>query len=175
MEKNRLYYIITVWLVYQQLCLNGSKACFSMSVLYCGYCIIMLLYSLPRRLFLQHHHYGLFKVATLNTSDSFSIRHSIPFQSYSFRHKKNSNIKAKEEKQGKYILCAGMAGFIVMIQYICLEQVNVGLCSFYAVTARLSYCCCFLVIDLSVSPSPRTRMSQWQSSISSTGSGTRTS
>ncbi len=30
-------------------------------------------------------------------------------------------------------------------------------------------------IDLSVSPSPRTQMSQWQSSISCTGSGTRTS
>ncbi len=30
-------------------------------------------------------------------------------------------------------------------------------------------------IDLSVSPSPRTQTSQWQSSISCTGSGTRTS
>lgn len=49
--ERRLYYIITVWLVYQQLCLNGSKACFSLSVVYCGYCITMLLYSLPRRLF----------------------------------------------------------------------------------------------------------------------------
>lgn len=97
--ERRLYYIITVWLVYQQLYLNGSKACFSLSVLYCGYCIIMLLYSLPRRLFLWHHHYGLLKVATLNTNDSFSIRHSIPFQSYSSRHKNKSNVKVKEEKQ----------------------------------------------------------------------------
>ncbi len=31
------------------------------------------------------------------------------------------------------------------------------------------------IIDLSVSPSPRTQTSQWQSSISCTGSGTRTS
>ncbi len=31
------------------------------------------------------------------------------------------------------------------------------------------------VIDLSVSPSPRTQTGQWQSSISCTGSGTRTS
>ncbi len=34
---------------------------------------------------------------------------------------------------------------------------------------------CKQAIDLSVSPSPRTQTSQWQSSISCTGSGTRTS
>lgn len=49
--EHELCYIITVWLVYQQLCINGSKACFSQSVVYCGYCITMLLYSLPRRTF----------------------------------------------------------------------------------------------------------------------------
>lgn len=50
MEKKRA--VETLLYYYRLVGLSTAvfKACFSQSVLYCGYCIIMLLYSLPRRL-----------------------------------------------------------------------------------------------------------------------------
>lgn len=102
----RLYYIIIVWLVYQQLCLNGSKACFSLSVVHCGYCITMLLYSLPRRPFFPasslwapqgcHVIYCIYQWFLLHSP---SLRYSyIAYLPQNYRCTESSQILKQEDK-----------------------------------------------------------------------------